>query len=332
MIDVRLEDDPHRWAGGYDFPARKNGEVAVESLPLGGPKGFQGLAFNTRREIFADPRLREALAMMFDFEWINANLFDGLFKRTKSFFDESELSAAGRSASAAERALLAPWPNAVRADIMEGRWAPPVSDGSGRDRALAARALALAAQAGWRLENGALRREGTPLALEIMAVSRDQERLALLYAGELRRIGVDARVRVVDEVQFQRRRQKFDFDMTFALWQASASPGNEQLNRWSAQAAEREGSYNFAGAQNPAIDAMIAALLAADTREKFVTAARALDRVLLSGFYAVPLFHRDREWIAHWRRIRHPEAIPHYANAPSEDPLFGDALESWSVQ
>jgi peptide/nickel transport system substrate-binding protein len=332
LIDYRLEGDPHRWARAYDFPARGNGDVAVDSLPLGGPKGFEGLAFNTRRAVFADPRLREALAMMFDFEWINANLFDGLFTRTRSFFDESDLSAAGRPASAAERALLAPFPGAARADILEGAWAPPVSDGSGRDRALARRALALAARAGWRLENGALRRAGRPLAFEIMTASRAQERLALVYAGALRRIGVDARVRVVDEVQFQRRRQRFDFDMTFALWQASGSPGNEQINRWSAESAMREGSYNFAGAKNPAIDAMIAALLAADSREKFVAAARALDRVLLSGFYAVPLFHRDREWIAYWRRIRRPDVVPGAANAPSEDPLFGDALESWSLR
>jgi peptide/nickel transport system substrate-binding protein len=329
LIDYREESDPHHWAKAYDFPARRAGAVAVEALPLGGPKGMEALAFNTRREKFADPRLREALAMMFDFEWLNANLFDGLFTRTRSFFDESELSAAGRPADAAERALLAPFPGAVREDILEGSWAPPVSDGSGRDRALAQRALALAAQAGWRLRGGELIRDGQEsreaLTFEIMAVTRDQERLALTYAGELRRIGVAARVRLVDEVQFQRRRQNFDFDMTFALWQASASPGNEQRNRWSAEAADREGSYNFAGARSPAIDAMIGALLAAEKREDFVTAARALDRVLLSGFYAVPLFHRREQWIAYWRRVGRPKPLPAYAQ-----PLFGDTLESWS--
>ena len=327
LLDYREESDPHRWARAYDFPARTRGEVAVEAAPLGGPKGFEGLAFNTRRAIFADPRLREALAMMFDFEWINANLFDGLFTRTKSYFDQSELSAAGRPADAAERALLAPFPGAVRADIMEGRWAPPVADGSGRDRGQARRALNLAARAGWRIVDGALRRDGAPLAFEIMTASRDQERIALTFAGQLRRIGVDARVRLVDDVQFQRRRQKFDFDMTFALWQASASPGNEQRNRWSAEAADREGSYNFAGAKDPALDALIAALVAANNREDFVTAARALDRVLLSGFYAVPLFHRDRQWIAYRRRIGPPAALPRFAQ-----PLFGDALESWSLR
>ncbi|MCW2275374.1 ABC transporter substrate-binding protein [Rhodoblastus acidophilus] len=327
LIDVRMESDPHRWAKAYAFPARERGEVLVEALPLGGPKGMEALAFNTRRDIFGDPRLREALAMMFDFEWINANLFDGLFTRTKSFFDQSELSSAGRPASEAELALLAPFPGAVRADILAGAWAPPVADGSGRDRDIARRALALAEQAGWRMEDGALRRDGHPLSFEIMTQTRDQERIALNYAGQLRRIGVEARVRPVDEVQFQRRRQKFDFDMTFALWQASASPGNEQRNRWSAEAADREGSYNFSGAKNPALDALIAALVAADTRENFVAAARALDRALLSGFYAVPLFHRDSQWVAWRRRIGFPQKLPRFAQ-----PLFDDALETWSLR
>ncbi|MBB4199439.1 ABC transporter substrate-binding protein [Rhodoblastus sphagnicola] len=327
LIDYHEESDPHRWARAYEFRARTRGDVLVEALPVGGPKGLEGLVFNTRRENFGDPRLREALAMMFDFEWINANLFDGLFTRTKSFFDESDLSASGRPADAEERALLSPFPDAVREDVMEGRWAPPVSDGSGRDRDIARRALKLARQAGWRMVDGALRKDGRAFAFEIMTQSRDQERIALTYAGQLRRIGVEARVRLVDEVQFQRRRQKFDFDMTFALWQASASPGNEQRNRWSAEAAGREGSYNFAGAREPAVDAMIAALVGATSRERFVVAARALDRVLLSGFYAVPLFHRDRQWVAYWRRIGRPDGLPRFAQ-----PLFGEALESWSLR
>jgi len=324
LIDAREESEPKRWLSGYDFAARRDGRVAVEALPLGGPKGLQGFAFNTRREKLADPRLREALAMMFDFEWINAHLFSNLYTRTKSFFDESELSSSGRPASAAERALLAPFPGAVREDIMEGRWTPPRSSGDGHDRDMARRALALAASAGWRLQNGALTRDGAPLKLEIMVANRDQERLALNYAGQLARIGVAVQVRTVDEVQFQRRRQRFDFDMMIGLWQASASPGNEQRMRWGGDSAEQEASYNLAGAKSPAIDAMIAALQAAQTEEDFVTAARALDRVLLSGFYVVPLYHNRDQWIAHWRRIAHPTALPRYAQ-----PLFGDVLETW---
>ncbi len=324
LIDYRQETDPHRWIGGYDFPARRDGRVTVESLPLGGPKGMQGFAFNTRRAIFADARLREALAMMFDFEWINANLYSNLYTRTKSLFDESALSSSGRPASAAERALLAPFPNAVRGDVMEGKWTPPRSDGSGRDRELARKALALAAEVGWRLRNGALARQGRPLSFEILVVDREQERLALNYSDELRRIGVETKVRLVDEVQYQRRRQRFDFDMMIGLWQASASPGNEERMRWGGDSADQEASYNLAGAKNPAIDAMISALQAARSQQDFVTAVRALDRVLISGFYIVPLFHCRDQWVAEWRRIAHPESLPHYAQ-----PLFGDVLESF---
>ncbi|WP_298352709.1 extracellular solute-binding protein [Rhodoblastus sp.] len=325
LIDYRQETDPRRWVGGYDFPARRDGRVAVESLPLGGPKGLRGFAFNTRRALFRDPRLREALAMMFDFEWLDANLFSRLYARDKSFFDESELSAYSRPASAAERKLLAPFPGAVREDVMNGTWAPPRSDGTGRDREMARKALSLAHQAGWTLENGRLTRGGRPLEFEILVEDREQERLALYYSGLLRRIGVEARVRLVDEAQFQGRRQRFDFDMMVGVWQASASPGNEQRMRWGGDSADQEASYNLAGARNPAIDAMIAALQAARGREEFVTAARALDRVLLSGFYVVPLYHAPAQWIAYWRRIAHPKALPRYAQ-----PLFGEALETWS--
>lgn len=324
LIDYREETDPHRWIGGYDFPARRDGRVIVETLPLGGPKGMQGFAFNTRRAIFSDARLREALATMFDFEWINANLYSNLYTRTKSFFDESELSSAGRPASAAERALLAPFPGAVRAEVMAGEWAPPRSDGGGRDRELARKALALAAQAGWRLKDGVLTRQGRPLSLEILVVDREQERLALNYSDSLRRIGVAANVRLVDDVQYQRRRQRFDFDMMIGLWQASASPGNEERMRWGGDSADQEASYNLAGARSPAIDAMIAALQAARSQQDFVAAVRALDRVLISGFYVVPLFHCRDQWVAEWRRIAHPKNLPHYAQ-----PLFGDVLETF---
>ena len=234
------------------------------------PKGISGFAFNTRRAIFADPRAREGLATMFDFEWINANLYAGVYERSKSFFDDSELSAAGRPASDKERALLAPFPGAVRDDIMEGRWAPPVSDGSGRDRALARQALDLLGQAGYRLSDGALKdARGAPLSFEILVKNRQEERLALAYSRSLARIGVGASVRLVDEVQFQRRRARFDFDMMIGSWIASPSPGNEQRNRWSTAAATMEGSYNICGAASPAIDAMIAAVVAARGQRRF---------------------------------------------------------------
>ena len=324
LLDYRDETSTTRWASGYDFPALTDGRVVKETLKNENPKGMEGFVFNTRRPLFKDIRLREALGMMFDFEWVNTNLYAGLYTRTKSFFDESELSSSGRPASPGERALLAPFPDAVREDILEGRWRPPVNDGSGRDREMAKRALDLLESAGYRIENGVLRKDGEPVAFEIMVKDRNQERLALNYAGSLQRIGVDARVRLVDEVQYQRRRQKFDFDMMLGQWVASASPGNEQRMRWGSSSANQEASFNLAGAASPAIDALIAALLAATSHDDFITAVRAYDRVLLSGFYVVPLFHASDQWLAHSTDIARPARLPRYAS-----PMFGPTLESW---
>jgi len=263
------------------------------------------------------------LGLVFDFEWVNANLYDGLYTRSKSFFDASELASTGRPASAAERALLAPFPGAVREDILEGRWQPPKTDGSGLDRTWPKRALAELADAGFTLDNGKLTKAGLPLAFEIMVKDRNQERLALNYADSLRRIGVDAHVKLVDEVQYQRRRQKFDFDVMIGSWITSASPGNEQRSRWGSASASQESSFNLAGVQSAAVDAMIAALLSAKTHEDFVTAVRAYDRVLLSGFYIVPLFYASDQWIAASSALAHPKELPH------DGPPVSATLENW---
>ena len=324
VIDFRDETNPTRWLTGYDFPAIREGRIVKESLPLGGAKGMQGFAFNTRREIFRDVRVREALNFMFDFEWINKNLYGGLYRRTKSFFDETELASTGVPASERERALLAQWPGAVRADILEGKWAPPESDGSGRDRENARKALALMREAGWTIKEGVLQRKGEPFSFEIMVQDRNQERLALNFSQSLRRIGVEARVRTVDQVQYQRRRQKFDFDMMMGMWVASNSPGNEQRNRWSSQSAKMESSFNLAGAASPALDGLIARIVGSADKEDFIAAVRAFDRVLLSGFYIVPLFHAPDQWFAHVSGLKRPDKLPRYAS-----PLFGATLDTW---
>jgi peptide/nickel transport system substrate-binding protein len=324
ILDFREETNPARWAHGYDFQAIRDGRIIRESLPLGGPKGMEGFVFNLRRPLFTDIRVREALSLVFDFDWINTNLFDGLYKRTKSFFDESELASTGRAATSAELALLAPFPGAVRSDILEGRWQPPATDGLGADRAGPKRALAILKEAGFELEGGRLVRRGEPLAFEIMVKDRSQERLALNYADSLARIGVAANVRLVDEVQYQRRRQKFDFDMMIGSWLASASPGNEQRSRWGSASAGQEASFNLAGVMSPAIDAMINALLAAKTYEDFVAAVRAYDRVLLSGFYVVPLYHSSDQWIAYSSKLAHPHDLPRYGPAS-----VGATLDTW---
>lgn len=322
LCDYRLETDPTRWLTGYDIPALAQKRIVTSTVRSGLPKGMEGFAFNTRRPLFGDARVREAFADMLDFEWINATLFGGLFKRTTSFFADSDLASTGRPASAAERALLAPFPDAVRPAAMEGSLRPMVTDGSGRDRRPAHAALALLAGAGYRLSDQALHGpDGMPVGFEIMVTDRRQERLALAYAESLARIGVRVTVRLVDEVQYQRRRQSFDFDVMLGTWTASPSPGAEQRARWGSASAAQDASFNLAGARSPVIDAMIAALLSAETAEDFVTAVRAYDRVLLSGSYIVPLFHADEQWVAYASTLGHPDRFPLYGlsnNTPIE--------------
>lgn len=324
ILDFREETNPVRWANSYDLPAIRDHRILRAALPYGGPKGLDGFVFNLRRSLFTDIRVREALGLLFDFEWINANLYNGLYKRTQSFFDDSELASTGRAASAAERALLAPFPGSVRSDILEGEWHPAATDGSGADRAGPKRALELLKEAGYDIDKGRLAKNGEPLVFEIMVKDRNQERLALNYAQSLSRIGVRANVRQVDEVQYQRRRQKFDFDMMIGSWLASASPGNEQRSRWGSASAHQEASFNLAGVQSPAADAMISAMLAATTHEDFVAAVRAFDRILLSGFYVVPLFHSPDQWIAFSAKLARPQTLPHYGPASG-----GATLDTW---
>ncbi len=319
FVDVRPEGDSTRWTTGYDFAAAREGGVVMEEFETGTPKGMNAFVFNTRRDLFKDVRVREALGLLFDFEWINANLFGGVFRRTSSYFEGSELTASARPASEAERHLLKRFEGAVRDDVLAGTWRPPLSDGSGRDRRHIKQALDLLAQAGWVIENGALTRAGKAFRFEILVRTKDQERIALAYAGGLERAGIHASVRLVDAIQYERRTAARDFDMMLYFWLSSLSPGNEQSVYWGSAAADQPGSRNYAGIREPAVDAMISAMLSADTRDELVTAARALDRVLLSGFYTVPLYHAPKQWVARWSRIDHP----------SRTSLFGPIFETW---
>src|SRR5208337_2220508 len=210
--------------------------------------------------IFADPRVREALTRMFDFEWLNKTLFSGLYARTESFFDRSELSSHGRPADERERALLAPYADALAPGAMEGTFRQPVSNGSGTNREGRKEAIALLNEAGYELRGGIMtaKATGLPFTFEMICASREQERLMLAYAGALRQIGIGARIRTIDSAQFQRRSTSFDFDMMQATWASSLSPGNEQSFRWSAASAAQEGSFNYAGVQSEGADAMIA--------------------------------------------------------------------------
>jgi peptide/nickel transport system substrate-binding protein len=318
LYDLRNEHDPGRWQTAYDFPAVRDGRVLKEALPTGVPKVSTYFVFNTRRAIFSDIRVREALLLLFDFEWINHSYFFDLYRRTAGYFDGSELSSHGRPADAQERALLAPFPGAVRTDVLEGTWSPPLTDGSGRDRATLKRALALFSAAGYELRGTELveRKSGRLFTFEILVTARDEERLALLFTQSLKRAGIAARVRMVDAVQYEGRRLGYDFDMIENRWDQSLSPGNEQAFYWGSAAADQPGTRNYMGVKSPAVDAMIAALLKAERRDDFVAAVRALDRTLISGFYVIPLFHLPAQWIARWTTVERPAATSLYGYLP----------------
>jgi peptide/nickel transport system substrate-binding protein len=310
LYDFRVETEPLRWHEGYDFPAARSGEVIRDTIKTGMPQPSEFLVFNTRRAVFSDIRVRQALTLLFDFEWINRNYFFGLYGRSASFFAGSELSAYGREADERERELLKPYAPQIPADILDGSYRLPVTDGSGRDRASLRSALNLLSQAGYDLDGTVLRQRSTkaPLVFEILVTTRDQERIALAFTRDLKRAGIEASVRAVDAVQFDQRRLGFDFDMIQNRWDQSLSPGNEQFFYWGSEAANNQGTRNYMGAKDPAIDAMIAAMLEARDRRPFVSAVRALDRTLMSGFYAIPLFNLQEQWIARWNRIERPEA------------------------
>lgn len=321
LYDFRVEDEPLRWHEGYGFPAVKAGEVVRDTVISGMPQPSQFLVFNTRRPVFSDIRVRRALTLLFDFEWINRNYFFGLYRRSGGYFAGSDLSAYGRPADTAERELLKPFAGEIPSDILDGSYRLPVTDGSGRDRTTLRAALNLLSEAGYQLDGAVLRQRAThaPLAFEILVTTRDQERIALAYSDSLKRAGIAAAVRVVDPVQFDQRRIGFEFDMIQNRWDQSLSPGNEQAFYWGSEAADRPGSRNYMGAKDPAIDAMIAALLRARDRPDFVAAVRALDRALMAGFYAIPVLNAAEEWIARWNRIERPKRTA----------LTGSLPESW---
>ncbi len=323
-VHVRAEDDAGRWTEGYDFPAVADGRVVKREISTGWPAGMTALVFNSRRAVFADQKVRQALIHLFDFEWINRNLHHGAYARTESYFARSELAAVGRAADAAERTLLAPHLAKIKPSVLDGSWRLPRTDGSGQSRAPLQAAFQLLSEAGYRQENGRLVHATTrqPLAFEMMAASRGEERLFQSYMQNLNRLGIQARVRLTDSAQRWAKLRTFDFDMIQWTWSASLSPGNEQMNRWSVESAATELSLNFAGVRDPAANNLIDAILAARERPAFVAAVRAFDRLLVSGDYVLPLYHAPKHWIAHWSHVE----------GPAKEPLSGFVLDTWWIK
>ena len=311
--DFRLENTAKVWATGYDFPATRQGLVIAEEIPHENPTGMQGFVFNTRRAIFQDPRVRRALAHAFDFEWTNANLFNGAYTRTKSYFSNSELAAEGLP-SAAELALLEPFRGHIPDEVFTDIYQPPETDGSGNVRANLRIAKKLLEEAGWIIENGKLVHQGSgePLEIEFLLVSPAFERIVGPLTQNLNRLGVASRIRTVDSAQYQNRRDQFDFDIVVASFPQSLSPGNEQLDYWGSSKADIEGSRNLIGVVDPAVDALIETIIAAPDRAALVAATRALDRVLLWGHYVIPQYHIRTFRVAYWNRFGQPKVRPRF--------------------
>ncbi len=305
--DIRQENSAKNWATGYESPALAQGLFKKVEIPEERTNGMQGFVMNARRAVFKDRRVRQALAYAFDFEWSNRNLFYDAYTRTRSYFDNSELSARG-TPSADEAKLLEPFKDQLPAEVSAREYNPPKTDGSGNWRDNQREALRLLREAGWTFKDLKLvDAAGQQLSFEILLSDPQWERISLPYSQNLRRLGVDARVRTVDTAQYQRRLDEFDFDMTVVVFGQSESPGNEQRDYWASIKADVQGSRNYAGVKEPAVDKLVELVISAPDRQSLVMRTRALDRVLQWGFYVVPHWHTRVDRVAYWDRFSWPD-------------------------
>ncbi len=305
-IDFRPENISKNWATAYDFPAVQKGLVKHEAFRHHLPTGMQGWVMNTRRPVFADRRVRHAMAEVFDFEWTNRNLFYGAYTRTESYYSNSDLAARGLPGPA-ELALLDPYRGELPAELFTQPFKLPVTDGSGNNREGLRRALDLLKQAGWQIRDRKLvDAGGNQMHFEILVNDPTIERVATPYAQWLQRLGIAVDVRTVDPSQYQHLTDDFDFDMTMTVLPESDFPGNEQRDFFSCVGAKAQGSMNMAGVCDPAVDALVEKVIAAPDPAQLATATRALDRVLLNNWYVVPNWHLDSVWAAYWDRFGHP--------------------------
>ncbi|MDI9348458.1 MAG: extracellular solute-binding protein [Candidatus Symbiobacter sp.] len=310
-LDLRIEPSSKNWAIGYESPALASGKLVKTTLPTRFPAPMQGLVYNLRRPIFADARVRAALAYCFDFEWSNQALFYNAYKRTDSYFMNSTLAAPKSLPSKAELAILTPLKGGLPPEVFSQIYAPPKSDGSGVIRDGLKQAINLLSQAGWVIKNGKLVNEaGQEFTFEILLNNPLLERIILPFTGNLERIGIRAKIRTVDPSQYQARVDKFDYDMMVGLFTQSLSPGNEQRNYWSSAAAKTDGSQNLSGLANPAIDKLVEILINSRSRKDLESASHALDRALLWSHILIPMYYIDAVRVAHWNRYGHAATLP----------------------
>jgi microcin C transport system substrate-binding protein len=322
-IDLRLENFAKRWAIGYDFPAARDGRVKKDWIPHKQPAGLQGFIFNTRRDLFSDRKVREAIGYAFDFEWSNKTLFFGQYTRTRSYYQNSEMAATGLP-SPEELEILNPLRGQIPDEVFTTEYNPPKTDGSGNNRDNLTKAAQLLDEAGWKVQNGARVKDGKPFKFEILLDDPAFERIVQPFIQNLGRIGITATMRTLqDASQYEKRTEDFDFDMLVATWPESLSPGNEQREFWGSAAADQNGSRNYAGIKSPAIDKLIDLIINTPSRHDLIIRCRALDRVLQWGFYAVPNYYLAAYRIAYWDKFSMPAKRP--------DPLYSPGTGSWWI-
>jgi peptide/nickel transport system substrate-binding protein len=309
-VDIRTEADPTRWNTGYKFDAVTQGKIVQEQFEAKTPSPTTGFAFNTRHKMFEDPRVREALSMAFDFEWANANLFGNSYKRTYGYYSGSELSSLGKPADAAELTILGTTGGGLRAEMLDGSYKLPVSDGSGRDRKLLKKAVDMLGTAGWTVsDTGLVNAAGEQFAFTLSIQNPEQEKIALHYQRTLQQIGIKVDIRTVDAAQFTAIQKTYDYDMIPVSWFNSLSPGNEQTLYFGSYGKTTEGTRNYPGIADPLVDKAIEAMLKSKSREEFVSAVHAEDRALVAGFYIIP-FYSAPQWVARWSYIGRPDQQP----------------------
>jgi peptide/nickel transport system substrate-binding protein len=313
-LSVYRELSPSRWREAYDFAAVETGEVVKAEIPHGRPSGMEGFVFNTRRPIFEDWRVRDALIHAFNFEFVNQTLNGGALPRRTSYFANSELAMQPGPAEGRVRELLAPFEASLAPGALDA-YALPVSDGSARNRANMRVARARLEEAGWTVQDGVLKNAaGEPFAFEILLGPGQSEAIANIFVDALRQLGIEARVQLVDAAQYNARKADYDYEMIVNAWNMSLSPGNEQTLYWGSAGVTEPGTRNYMGVASPAAEAMVAEMLTARDPEAFEAAVRALDRVLTTGRYVIPFWFLDRSYFAHEADLRHPEALPVYGD------------------
>ena len=307
-IDIRQENQAKAWAADYDVPAVENGWLKKELIKHQLSTGMQGFVMNTRRAQFSDPKVREALSYAFDFEWTNKQLFYGQYERTESYFSNSELASTGLP-EGVELEILNRYRDRLQPEVFTEPYQAPKTDGSGRSRQNLKIARELLAQAGWKVQDLKLIHEktGERMSFEILLVSQAFERIVIPFTENLKRLGIEARVRLVDQSQYLNRIRAQDFDMIISGWGQSESPGNEQRGYWGSYAADQPGSSNYAGIKDPVVDELIELVIQAPDRESLVIRTRALDRVLLSGHYVIPNWHIQGDRILYWEKFSRPK-------------------------